>query len=54
VTPSNLHTDDPGNFLKLAHAIRTLTSCKITEADLKKIDHLLHEYCLELVKVIGW
>jgi hypothetical protein len=53
-TPSNLHCDDPGNFLKLCHALWILTSrSKITEADLKDADHLLREYPLELVKVIG-
>ncbi|KAF8057435.1 hypothetical protein FPV67DRAFT_1677229 [Lyophyllum atratum] len=52
-TPSNLHEDDPGNFLKLCTALKILVSRTITEHDLTNADRLLREYCLELVKLYG-
>jgi hypothetical protein len=50
-TPSNLHPDDPKNFLKLSSAIKILVARTITEADLTKSDELIREYCWELVEV---
>jgi hypothetical protein len=50
-TPSNLHPDDPKNFLKLSSALKTLVADVITEADLVKSDQSIREYCAELVDV---
>jgi hypothetical protein len=50
-TPSNLHQNDPGNFLKLCMALKILVRWTITEEDLQKADSLIREYCWELVEV---
>jgi hypothetical protein len=50
-TPSGLHPDDPGNFLKLCQVLRILTSRKITDDQINQADQLLRSYCLELIKV---
>jgi hypothetical protein len=50
-TPSNLHQDDPGNFLKLCTALKILVAPTITEAELQEADGLIREYGLELVHV---
>lgn len=50
-TPSNLHRNDPGNFLKLCTALKILVGRSITEEDLKIADSLLRKYVWELVEV---
>ncbi|KII85388.1 hypothetical protein PLICRDRAFT_31629 [Plicaturopsis crispa FD-325 SS-3] len=50
-TPSHLHQDDPGNFLKLCTALKILVSREITDREIDEADTLLREYCQELVKV---
>jgi hypothetical protein len=50
-TPSNLHPDDPKNFLKLSSALKVLVAREITEVDLTESDRLIREYCQELVEV---
>jgi hypothetical protein len=50
-TPSRLHPNDPGNFLKLCTALKILLSRKITNAQLDQADNLIRAYCLELVEV---
>jgi hypothetical protein len=50
-TPSGLHPDDPGNFLKLCQALRLLISRRITDQQINQADELLRSYCLELIKV---
>lgn len=50
-TPSRLHSRDPGNFLKLCAALKTLTSREIMADELEKADSLIRAYSLELVEV---
>ncbi|KAJ7301764.1 hypothetical protein DFH08DRAFT_992213 [Mycena albidolilacea] len=52
-TPSNLHPDDPKNFLKLSSALKVLVAREITEVDLTESDRLIREYCQELVELYG-
>ncbi|KAK7008315.1 hypothetical protein R3P38DRAFT_2552218 [Favolaschia claudopus] len=52
-TPSNLHPDDPRNFLKLCTALKTFIAGVITETDLTRSDTLIREYCAELVELYG-
>lgn len=51
-TPSNLHPNDPGNFLKLCAALKILVSRRlITEEGLNEADELIRQYGLELIEV---
>ncbi|KAJ7834061.1 hypothetical protein B0H14DRAFT_2591119 [Mycena olivaceomarginata] len=52
-TPSNLHPDDPKNFLKLSSALKVLVAREITEVDLTESDRLIREYCQELGELYG-
>ncbi|KAJ7739013.1 hypothetical protein B0H16DRAFT_1729688 [Mycena metata] len=52
-TPSNLHPDDPKNFLKLSSALKILVAQVITERDLAMSDRFIREYCAELVDLCG-
>jgi hypothetical protein len=49
--PSNLHPDDPGNFLKLCTALKILVSREITNSQIETAQGLLQSYCQELVSV---
>ncbi len=48
---SNLHRDDPANFVKLCKALRILVSKRITVDDLNISDTLLRNYTKELMVV---
>ncbi|KAF8155108.1 hypothetical protein K438DRAFT_2026517 [Mycena galopus ATCC 62051] len=52
-TPSNLHPDDPKNFLKLSSALKVLVAREITEEELTQSDTLIRSYCAELVDLYG-
>lgn len=45
--PSNLHPNDPGNFLKLCTALRILVKKRITDAELDVADTHIQEYAKE-------
>ena len=47
----SLHPDDPKNFLKLCCALYILVQYRPTDADIDRADHLLREYCTELITV---
>jgi len=47
----SLHLDDPWNFLKLCSALCILIKQHITDSDIDQADHLVHEYCTELILV---
>lgn len=51
--PSNLHPDDPANFLKLSEALKIYMSYRITDTEIDKADNLIRAYNLELIKVRG-
>ncbi|KAK0439731.1 uncharacterized protein EV420DRAFT_1486184 [Desarmillaria tabescens] len=50
---SNLHRDDPANFVKLCRVLRILVSKTITTDDLKLSDRLLRSYTKELMVLYG-
>jgi len=47
----SLYLDDPWNFLKLCSALRILIKWRITDLDIDQADHLVCEYCTELILV---
>ena len=49
--PSNLHPDNPANFLKLCMALKLLVSRKITDDQIEQASQLLRSYCQEVVNV---
>lgn len=52
-TPSCLHPDDPGNFLKLSEALRILLGRKINDVQIDQAEGLLRGYCQELILLYG-
>ncbi|THU85280.1 hypothetical protein K435DRAFT_806048, partial [Dendrothele bispora CBS 962.96] len=48
-TVSNLHPDDPTNFLKLCMALVLVTARNINEEDINRVDELIRDYCTELI-----
>ena len=49
--PSNLHPDDPANFLKLCTALKILVARQVTTDQIETAQKLLESYCKELVSV---
>ncbi|KAI0628591.1 hypothetical protein C8Q77DRAFT_1162009 [Trametes polyzona] len=52
-SPTNLHSADLSNFLKLCAALRLFLSDKISNTQLSEADKLIREYCIELVELYG-
>ncbi|THU81926.1 hypothetical protein K435DRAFT_692588, partial [Dendrothele bispora CBS 962.96] len=50
---SNLHPNDPANFLKLATALVLFTAHLINDEDVERADILIREYCTELIELYG-
>ncbi|THU76896.1 hypothetical protein K435DRAFT_878595 [Dendrothele bispora CBS 962.96] len=50
---SNLHPNDPANFLKLATALVLFTARSINEQEVEQADRLIREYCVELIELYG-
>ena len=47
----SLHPDNPGNFLKLSAALRLLVRRQLTDTHIDRAEHLIREYCTELLLV---
>ena len=47
----SMHLNDSYNFLKLCSALRILVWRHLVNSDIDFADHLLHEYCTELIPV---
>jgi hypothetical protein len=47
----SLHPDDPTNFLRLSAALRLLVRRRLTDANIDHSEHLIREYCTELLPV---
>ncbi|KAN0074464.1 hypothetical protein V8E55_011876, partial [Tylopilus felleus] len=48
-----LHPDDLANFLKLCMALHILIKNMLLDCDIIEADHLLREYCTELIQLYG-
>ncbi|THU88212.1 hypothetical protein K435DRAFT_680238 [Dendrothele bispora CBS 962.96] len=50
---SNLHPNDPANFLKLATALVLFTARSLNDEEVERADILIREYCVELIELYG-
>jgi hypothetical protein len=47
----SMHPNDSYNFLKLCSALRILVQRRLVDSDIDLADHLIREYCTELIPV---